>query len=281
MFLMAVFPLVIVPTLTSFSAPKEVPLGLQDGGDLPRYNFGDKDFLSFDKLQVPFDKAIVHPCEAIPALLGYIASSLDFPQELNQRPMDNFLSAIKKTNQTLIDIFQTFEVHPFLFGSIMNEKTHLLIIEHRGELETYLKGQQSKIHQILVSDLCTCTMQTCTFSQENPQLKELSYTDLLIQHVTKTLKAKPTYWSKVGMQRCDTPNHILCELQKIKAAQRNSLSSPSSPAIVNQDPSKLNKNGDELVLSSIDTPTSTGVLTLHAGGPFSFLSVLLTYFIFF
>ncbi|KAJ1497406.1 hypothetical protein HMI54_013178 [Coelomomyces lativittatus] len=210
--------------LSFFSNPDEEIYGPHERGENVAYGYRDDDTLTFGPLKLGYLAIHTYPCNAIPILLGFFASSLDSNPTSGQQPEDNFILGMEKTKETLIPLFQTEKVHPLLFGALLNDKTQKFISQHRKELKQYLDTKKALIDRILASTTCDCGISRCTFKYESPQRYTWPYTDRLISSLRKTMNTEPTYWSLVKDQPCEAFFLTLCEVEQMKAAQKISHS---------------------------------------------------------
>ncbi|KAJ1499391.1 hypothetical protein HMI55_004428 [Coelomomyces lativittatus] len=207
--------------LSFFSNPDEEIFGPSERGENVVYGYQNDNALTFGPLKIIYSAIPTYTCNAIPILLGFFTSSLDSKPRIGQKPEDNFILGMKKTKETLIPLFQSAEVHPFLFHALLNDKTQQFISEHRKEFQQYLDTKKALIDRILTSTSCDCDRARCTFKNRDSARYTWPYTDRLISYLKKTMDTEPTYWSLVKSQPCQSPFQTLCEVEQIKSAQKN------------------------------------------------------------
>ncbi|KAJ1499773.1 hypothetical protein HMI55_004222 [Coelomomyces lativittatus] len=128
---------------------------------------------------------------------------------------------MEKTKETLVPLFQSAKVQPFLFEALLNDETQQFISQHRKALKQYLDTKKTILDKIFITKGCFCDELRCWFTTENPDFKKWSYTDILIHNLKKQMQTHPTYWSFFDLQSCQSPDDDLCEVEKMKAAQRH------------------------------------------------------------
>ncbi|KAJ1512162.1 hypothetical protein HMI54_005793 [Coelomomyces lativittatus] len=187
----------------------------------PSYEFIGHNELFFGPLQLHFKGIYNTQCDSISILLSFFASSLDYKPTSGQQPEDNFVLGMEKTKETLVPLFQSAKVQPFLFEALLNDETQQFISQHRKALKQYLDTKKTILDKIFITKGCFCDELRCWFTTENPDFKKWSYTDILIHNLKKQMQTHPTYWSFFDLQSCQSPDDDLCEVEKMKAAQRH------------------------------------------------------------
>ncbi|KAJ1503888.1 hypothetical protein HMI54_005794 [Coelomomyces lativittatus] len=127
---------------------------------------------------------------------------------------------MENTKEKLVPLFQSAKVHPFLFEALLNDETQQFISQHRKALKQYLDTKKTILDKIFMTAFCDCKVFNCHFFSKKPERSEWSYSNLLIHYLRTQLEVMPTYWSLLNSQPCKSPDQDLCEVEKIKAAQK-------------------------------------------------------------